>query len=88
MSNNKDDKQPTAKIFRKPIHDKATRKVSALPNLIKKSERPDGAKAAKVEEAGTVETTKVSKIEEESMGNMAVEFEISDAGLFDDVFDD
>lgn len=77
MTNDKDKKQPTAKIFRKPIHDKATRKVSALPNLIKKSERPDGAKAAKVEDEAM--TTDVA---------LDADGELSDAGLFDDLFDD
>ena len=75
MNNDKKDgKQPSAKIFKKPIHDRATRKVSALPNLIRMSERPDGARAAIVED--------------ESIAIDAPEGEISAAGLYDDLFGD
>ncbi len=68
------DPKPAAKIFRKPIHDKATRKVVALPQLLRESERPDGAKA--------------SVIDDESDVVVAETRDINDGGLFDDLFED
>ncbi len=47
MGNEDNDK---AKIFRRPGQNRATRKVAALPDLIKRSQRPDGQKVQKVEE--------------------------------------
>jgi hypothetical protein len=46
MGNEDNDK---AKIFRRPGQNRATRKVAALPDLIKRSQRPDGQKVQKVE---------------------------------------
>ena len=73
-----DDKpeSPPAKIFRKPIHDQATRKVSALPNLLRRSERPDGEKATKVQDKDDATTVEHAPTE------------IDDGGLFDDLFEE
>lgn len=68
------DDKPAAKIFRKPIHDKATRKVQALPQLLEKSQRPDGEKADKVDP----ETVPVDP----------ERLDLDDGGLFDDIFED
>lgn len=74
----KKDQKPASKIFKKPIHDKATRKVSALPELIKQSERPDG------EKADTVENESVA----DEQTTLAAESSLADGGLFDDLFSD
>lgn len=78
-----DKKKARAKILKKPIHDRATRKVSALPELIKQSERPDGEKVE------TLEPSPASGGEPDPpTKEIGLEVSVEDGGLFDDLFSD
>ena len=94
VTDDKKEDKKAAQIFRKPIHEKATRKVSALPRLLKQSQRPDGEKATRVEEEESSPQTddKKGPTSEESPSdeeaNFDIDVEIDDGGLFDDLFDE
>ena len=79
------DDKPEAKIFRKPIHDKATRKVGALPSLLKESERPDGARAEQVPAKGA-DPRSAERQPEPKTAELADPESVDDGGLFDDLF--
>lgn len=75
------EEKPKAKIFRRPVDDSATRKVSVPEQLIRSSERPDGAKASTVPDSPT------KRESSQGGGEFGVD-EIPDGGLFDQLFGD
>ncbi len=78
------DKPKKAKIFKRPSDDRATKKVSAIPaHLLKDAQRPDGVGATKVERE-----ERKKGLAEDSGPEGLDSVEISDGGLFDELFGD